>query len=111
MKPDRQIMILDYYEEVRETSELMLEAARKSDWQALVEEERRCATVVGRLQACGDESALLDAPAKKRAHQIICAILANDAEIRNLAQPWLRQLEVHMGASKMSRKVAAAYRR
>lgn len=103
-------MILDYYEEVRETSLLMLQAARDNDWERLVAGERQCAAVIGRLQAYGDDATLLDGPAKKRAHEIICAILAHDAEIRDLTQPWLRQLETHLGVSRMSRRVAAAYR-
>ena len=102
-------MILDYYEEVRETSLLMLQAARDSDWETLVIRERQCAAVIGRLQAFGDDAKLLDEQAKKRAHAIICAILAHDAQIRELTQPWLRQLESHMGASRLSRRVAAAY--
>jgi len=104
-------MILDYYEEVRETSVLMLQAARASDWETLVVRERQCAAIIGRLQACGgDDAGLLDAPAQKRAHEIIRSILANDAEIRNLTQPWLLQLEAHLGTARLTRKVAAAYR-
>jgi flagellar protein FliT len=106
----KQAMILDCYEEVREASLLMLQAARESRWEALVAAERRCATHIARLQACGDDATLLDPQAKKRTHDIIRAILAHDAEIRELTQPWLRQLEAHLGTSRLSRKVAAAYR-
>lgn len=103
-------MILDCYEEVRQTTLQMLQAARDNDWEALVVAERRCAAVIGRLQSCEEDAKLLDEGTKKRQHEIICAILAHDAEIRDLTQPWLRQLEVHLGASRMSRRVAAAYR-
>ena len=102
MDTNKQGMILDYYEEVRLISLRMLDAARNSDLDALIAGERRCAAVIARLQ-------LLDKSAKKRANEIIRAILAHDAEIRDLTQPWLRQLEAHMGTSRMTRKVAAAY--
>jgi flagellar protein FliT len=111
MNMERQAMILDYYEQVRDTSTLMLEAARASDWDSLVTRERQCAAIIGRLQACGgDDADLLDEQGKRRAHEIIRAILRNDAEIRDLTQPWLRQLEAHLGTARMGRRVAAAYR-
>jgi flagellar protein FliT len=109
MNTNKQSMILDCYEEVRDGSLLMLQAARDSDLDALVAGEQRCAAVIARLQALGDDTKLLDEPAKKRAHEIIRTILAYDAEIRDLAHPWLRQLETHLGVSRMSRRMAAAY--
>jgi len=102
-------MIIDYYEEVYEASRLMLRAAQVSDWDGLIAGERQCASTIARLQSCGQDPSLLDEAERQRAHKIICAILAHDAEIRNLTEPWLRQLEVHLGATQMSRKVAAAY--
>jgi len=103
-------MIVSCYEAVREASHEMLEAARAGDWDALIASERRCAATIGRVQACGDDIASLDASTRKRAYEIIRAILANDAEIRDLTSPWLRQVELHLGTSRMSRKLAAAYR-
>lgn len=102
-------MMLDHYEEVRQTTLVMLQAARQRDWEALIAGERQCAAVIGRLQAFGEDASHLDASGKKRVHEIIRSILAHDAEIRDLTQPWLRQLETHLGSSRLSRKVAAAY--
>jgi flagellar protein FliT len=109
MNMNRQDMIIDCYEEVRDGSLLMLQAARDSNLEALVASERRCAVVIARLQALGEDTNLLDEAAKKHAHEIICAILANDAAIRDLTHPWLRQLETHLGTARMSRKMLAAY--
>jgi flagellar protein FliT len=103
-------MILGYYEEVRVASRRMLEAARDNDWKTLVEGERQCAAIIEQLQTCGEDVSLLGGAEKKRAHEIILAILADDADIRNLTQPWLRQLENHLGTSRMTRRVATAYR-
>jgi flagellar protein FliT len=108
---NRQDMMLQDYEQVRDASQLMVEAACQGDWDALLAGERRCASIIGRLQAGGDDASLLDRDARKRAHELIRAILANDAKIRELTQPWLRQLETHLGISRMSRRVAAAYHR
>ena len=110
MDMDTQGLILDHYEQVRQISLQMLCAARESNLEALVAGERRCAAVIARLRILGDDTRILNKPAKKRANEIIRAILAHDAEIRDLTQPWLRQLETHMGTSRMTRKVAAAYR-
>ena len=109
MNTNKQSMILDCYEKVRDGSLRMLQAARESDLDALIAGERDCAAVIARLQALGDDTKLLDEPAKKHAHEIIRAILAHDAEIRDLTHPWLRQLETHLGVSRMSRRMAAAY--
>jgi flagellar protein FliT len=102
-------MILDCYEEVRDGSLRMLRAARESDMDALIAGERDCAAVIARLRALGDDTKLLDETAKRQAHEIIRAILAHDAEIRDLAHPWLRQLDSHLGVSRMSRRMAATY--
>lgn len=109
MDTTKQGAMLDHYEEVRQISLLMLHAARDNNLEALVAGERQCAAVIARLQALGDNPAALDPPAKKRANEIIRAILAHDAEIRDLTHPWLRRLEAHMGTSKMARNIAAAY--
>ena len=107
---NHQALILQQYEAVRESSSSMLHAARQSDWEALVAGERRCAELIGRLQQAEIGAATLEGPARSQAHALIRAILANDAEIRDLTQPWLRQLETHLGGSRTSRQLAAVYR-
>ena len=110
MTIDRQAMILACYEEIRESSLVMLRAEHNSDVEGLVAGEQRCAASIDRLQSCGDDVGRLDKQSRKRAHGIILAILAHDAEIRELVQPGLRQLETYMGSSRRARRVAAAYR-
>ncbi len=104
-------MIPGYYEAVREASVDMLAAARASDWDALTANEQHCVATIDRLKAYGDGVASLDARMRTRTYEIIRAILANDAEIRNLTSPWLRQVESDLGISRAARKAGAAYRR
>ncbi len=109
MNTDTQSM-LAYYESIGHVSQLMLEAARHGDWETLVDAEQCCAALIKRLQDTGDASHGLDELEMLRKQEIIRQVLADDAQIRNLTQPWLRQLETYLGQSRMSRNVAAAYR-
>jgi len=102
-------MLLQYYESICETSRAMLSAARSNNWDALIDAETRCAALIHRVQSEGDASAILDADGRKRKHEIIMQVLADDAEIRTLTQPWVKQLERWLGDHK-ARSVAAAYR-
>jgi len=100
---------IPHYESIRQASQCMVKAAREANWSALVEGERRCAEIIDRMRASGINVAALDPDSKRKAHEIIRAILAADAEIRELTQPWLRQLEQHIGTSKLRRRIAATY--
>jgi flagellar protein FliT len=41
--------------------------------------------------------------------ELIHKILANDAEIRNFAEPWMKRLWSLLGSSRMARQVGKAY--
>jgi flagellar protein FliT len=101
---------LTYYESIGQVSQLMLTAARQGDWDTLVDAEKCCAALIQRLQNMDEPDDALGPVGRKRKQQIIRRILAEDAEIRNLAQPWLRQLESHLGHARRARDVQATYR-
>jgi len=101
---------LPYYESIGHVSQLMLTAARHRDWDTLVDAERCCAVLIARLQTVGASDGDLDSEGKKRKQQIIRRVLAEDAEIRDLTQPWLQQLESHLGSARRARDVKATYR-
>ena len=109
MSTSAQNPILDCYAAVEAASQAMLRAAHRNDWEELVECERSCALIIERLKAVEGTSAALDAETSRRRHEIILRVLADDAEIRNLTQPWLRQLEGHLGAVRQARSLASAY--
>jgi flagellar protein FliT len=63
------LTLLDFYKAIEQTSSMMLAAAHLRDWDAQLSLEER---------------------AEK--HRIMTAILRHDAQIRELAEPWLDEL-------------------
>ena len=84
--------LLGYYEAIEQASHDMLEAARTGDWDTVVKLEGACAVLIAQLKhaAAGRELAPDEAKLKTR---IMQRILVNDAQIRNLAEPWLDDLD------------------
>jgi flagellar protein FliT len=99
---------LSHYESVAAASGDMLEAARRRDWGALADAERRCAVVIAVLKASG-AGARLDADKQRRKADIIRRVLAHDAEIRRLLDPRMRELEHLLGSARTQRRVDDAY--
>lgn len=102
---------LQHYDSIAEASGRMLEAARRSDWDGVVAEEKRCSELVAALQARADTTSASALSPEERAarHTIIRKVLADDAEIRNLAEPWMRHLESVLASSGNNRKLDDSY--
>ncbi|MFY9477199.1 MAG: flagellar protein FliT [Pseudomonadota bacterium] len=83
--------LLGYYEAIEQASQDMLEAARTGDWDTVVRLEGACAVLIAQLKHAASVSPL---PAEEIAlkGRIMQRILRNDAEIRNLAEPWINEL-------------------
>ena len=99
--------MLSLYRKVSEASGEMLECARRGDWSALVAAERRCKAHIDKLRALG-EQALSPADLAEK-HRIIRKLLADDAEIRELAQPWMKRLQTFLASSDNERRLGASY--
>jgi len=97
------------YEAVAAASAEMLEAAQRQDWDALVSAERRCAGIITLLKAGGGETTL-DERARERRAEIIRRVLADDAEIRRLLDPRMRELERLLTGAATRHRVNNAYR-
>jgi flagellar protein FliT len=90
--------LLSYYEAIEQASADMLCAARSGNWDEVVKLEGACVLLITKLkqaaqlpgQAAADPVAVEAAKAKSRLMQ---RILVNDAEIRQLAEPWLQELD------------------
>jgi flagellar protein FliT len=106
---NQEVTVLSHYESVADASEAMLAAARRSDWDALVDAEQECVRCIGRLKAVRSD-APLGPVGDKRRFDILRTVLAHDAEIRKLTQPWLEQLELFLNATANDRRVNDAYR-
>lgn len=84
--------LLDHYEAIARASQLMLEAAQRSDWDEVTRQEERCRMLIAALKAASLESPLRPADDRRRM-ALLRRILADDAEIRGRTDPWLKQLE------------------
>ena len=98
--------LLSYYEAIERASADMLAAARAGDWDEVVRLEGACVLLITQLKHAADDAppglpesrgdgAALDAAleASKTKSRIMQRILVNDAEIRQLAEPWLQTLD------------------
>ena len=84
--------LLNYYEAIEQASQDMLEAARIGDWDHVVKLEGACALLIASSSAT-PPSAPLGAEEAQLKSRIMQRILVNDAEIRQLAEPWLEDLD------------------
>lgn len=84
--------LLHYYQAIEKASQDMLEAARQGNWDQVLKLEGACALLISQLKhnATGQPLGHDEAQFKSR---IMQRILVNDAEIRQLAEPWLDELD------------------
>lgn len=88
MKPQ----LMGYYQALEKASADMLSAARQADWEQVVKLEGACVLLIAQLKQAANGAAL--APAEEQTKgRLMQRILLNDAEIRNLAEPWLEDLD------------------
>ena len=84
--------LIDYYRAIEVASSQMLDAAKSDDWDGVVRLEGACAVLIERLRYASTTQEL---PKENRAEKsgIMLRILANDAQIRYLAEPWMAHFE------------------
>ncbi|MEY2842207.1 MAG: hypothetical protein RI920_244 [Pseudomonadota bacterium] len=96
--------LLNYYEAIEHASQDMLSAARAGDWDTVVKLEGACAVLIAQLKHAAEEHPMNpDEIALKS--RIMQRILVNDAEIRNLAEPWISDLSHMMGGTTDPQKM------
>lgn len=108
IRHDPQFDVLALYREVERLTGSMLSAAHRADWDRLVELEAGCASCVKALQGCGVPEQL-SAEAKQQKAELLRRILANDREIRQLTEPWMKNLAKYLEVSDTRCEVAKAY--
>ncbi len=91
-EPPMKADLLQYYEAIERASQDMLEAARGGNWDQVVKLEGACAVLIAQLKHAAGAQPLEPEQAKLKS-RIMQRILVNDAEIRQLAEPWLEDLE------------------
>ena len=87
--------LLDYYKAIENASQKMLDAAKTEDWDQLVHLEGACTVLIAQLRSKARSKAL-EPDERKEKTRIMQRILRTDAEIRNLAEPWLNDLALMM---------------
>lgn len=84
--------LLQYYQAIERASEEMLDAARDGNWDEVLKLEGACALLISQLKNRAAETRLAADEAQFKS-RIMQRILVNDAEIRQLAEPWLDDLD------------------
>lgn len=102
-------MILTTYEQIAGLTRQMLAAARDGEWEALVTLERDCSALFARLLSA-EEVQPRSSDFQRRKARLIRAVLDDDAEIRLLVEPWLKQLSQLIGHTGRERRLSEAYR-
>ena len=88
--------LIDYYKAIEGASRQMLHAAQMENWDAVVRLEGACAVLIEQLRAESRKQALPD-EVKLEKQRIMLSILRHDAEIRQLAEPWLADIDSMLG--------------
>ena len=96
------------YETLASKSAAMLDAARRSDWDAVISIEQECSDLIGQLKSAFDVVPS-DPKERHRKTQLIRRMLIEDAEIRDLAQPQLATLARLIRVTGKQRRVENAY--
>jgi flagellar protein FliT len=84
--------LLSYYQAIEDASHDMLTAARAGNWDQVVKLEGACAMLISQLKHAAIEQPLISEEAQLKS-RVMQRILVNDAEIRQLAEPWLDDLD------------------
>ncbi|MDE2615034.1 MAG: flagellar protein FliT [Burkholderiales bacterium] len=94
--------LLSYYEAIERASADMLAAARAGNWDQVVKLEGACVLLITQLKHAAEQVGVevpqapatpVAADAARAKSRIMQRILVNDAEVRQLAEPWLAELD------------------
>ncbi len=97
--------LLQHYEAIAQASCAMLAAACAGDWIEVDRQEQRCCVLIATLKAAAggqlDPTPLSEADDALRM-QLLRRILADDAQIRGHAEPWLEPITPYISTPKLS---------
>ena len=85
--------LLHYYQAIEKASQDMLEAAKIGNWDQVLKLEGACALLISQLKQTAANEKPLGSEEAQFKSRIMQRILVNDAEIRQLAEPWLDDLD------------------
>jgi flagellar protein FliT len=100
--------LLSTYACLARTTGNMLAAAQGAQWEKLVDLEKHCADLIERMSTLENDDPLPEAVRSRKA-QMIRKVLADDAAIRNITEPWLQQLGSMLGANRQEQQLLRSY--
>ena len=92
--------ILQTYGSLAAKTGQMLDAARNSDWERLIELEQDCRAIAETLKRVEHGATGPDAAYLERKAQLIHQVLADDAEVRKHAEPRMTKLQSYLGTAR-----------
>ncbi len=96
------------WEEVLSLTEQMLDAARKSDWDALVEFEQQRGRLLEDVRS-HDADPVRARQNRDRKREVIQTIMQRDDEIRMLTQDWMRELREILASVNTEQRLNKTY--
>ncbi len=100
--------IIERYTRMADASGRMLAAARLDDWNTVSETEKECTRLIAELSTMGD-LVPTDPHLRERKLALMKQVLADDAEIRVLTQPWMQKLDALLRSSDTVARLDRAY--
>ncbi len=100
--------IVERYTRMADASHRMLSAARDDDWDRVGEVEKECASLIAELSKMGD-LAPADPDLRQQKLGLMKRVLADDAELRLLSQPWLKKLDALLRSPETVARLDRAY--
>ncbi|MCX7142800.1 MAG: flagellar protein FliT [Proteobacteria bacterium] len=101
--------VLETYGAMSVKSAEMVEAAQHGDWERLIALEKDCSALVTALKPIDKPGPRPDAGYVKRKVAFIRKVLADDAEIRRHAEPWMTRLQAYLGSARQEQRLLHAY--
>ncbi|WP_180738066.1 flagellar protein FliT [Polynucleobacter cosmopolitanus] len=100
--------VITLYENVQNITEEMLVAAREKNWALFEELGAKCTNEVGILKT-EEVSAPLSSDQIEKKFKLIQSILGTDRAIRDITEPWMKNLDALIGNTSNQKKIERFY--
>ncbi len=101
--------VIAKYEFLSSLTGKMREAAERGEWEQLIAIEHQCSELIVTIKTLDAETPLDDAEHQQK-RQLIKKILADHAEIQNLTQIWMDELQQSIQSNRQEQRLRQAYR-
>ncbi|MBV6448039.1 flagellar protein FliT [Nitrosomonas sp.] len=102
------VQTLRTYDAILATTGKMLTAAQNNEWDQLILLEKECRQLTETLIQ-NDQEPILDKELLQKKVKIIHQILADDAQIRAITEPWMIKLQDMLNTNNRTRDLQLAY--